>query len=77
VTSALVRPARSVSAAGNRMSSRASASAGTWLRAWFWVRTRARVTVVRQTSSAGAGYLASRLATLDCSLPRALSPSQG
>ena len=59
------------------MSSRASASSGTWFRAWFWVRMRARVTVVRQTSSVATGYLASRLVTLDCSLTRALSPSHG
>ena len=39
------------------------------------VGTRDRFTVVRQASSVAMGYLASRLATLCCSLTRALSPS--
>ena len=57
------------------MSSSASASAGTWLRPWFPVLTRERLTAVRQTSSVATGYLASRLATVRCNLTSALSPS--
>ena len=50
-----VLPLRSASSGGKRMSSSASASAGTWLRAWFRVPMRARFTVVRQTSSVATG----------------------
>ena len=63
---------------GKRMSSSASASAGTWLRASVPGSDAGEVrTVVRQTSSVATGYRASRLATVRCSLTGALSPSHG
>ena len=49
------RPVRSASSLGNRMSMKASPSAGIWLKARLVVSTRATFTVVRHTSPPAAG----------------------